>query len=406
MEQKSANGRGAKRERAITSITVIGAIVNVILTIGKMIVGVIAGSAAMIADAVHSLSDLATDFVTLLGIRIASKPRDDDHPYGHGRFETLSAMVLAIILLVTAAGIVYSAIGRFDTTEVPGGIAVIAAAVSIVSKELLFQYTLRAGKKHQSDLVIANAWHHRSDAVSSIAALLGIVGAMSGFPILDPVAAVIVAVLIAKVAVQILANVTREITDTLDEKTAGEIREGVSRITGVVALHELRVRKLGPDTLVDLHVEVEGSTTVSDGHQVAERVRKWVTESFLSVRDVLVHIDPEPDVEEVDTIRLWKSREEIESEARAVAAEISESLRIVRILPHYLGRRVSVQVHVELGPELTIRESNEIAIKLRERLEGINGVDNADILLNLDDRGSQRLLKNIASLGPVDSGEN
>jgi cation diffusion facilitator family transporter len=373
-------------------VTILGAVTNAILVALKAVAGLAGGSSVLVADALHSLSDLATDILVLLGIRVAAKPPDEGHPYGHGRYETLATVVLAGVLLVVAAGIAWDASSRFGETGRPAAITLWVAALSIAVKETLFHLTLRAGRSCNSSLVIANAWHQRSDALSSVAAFAGILGARMGFPILDPAAAVVVAALIAKMALQLLGDAIREVTDaTLERNILHELGAEIRRLPGVVSFHELRARRMGPRLLVDLHVEVEGSTSVSDGHQVAERVRQLVFRKQTGVSEVLVHVDPEPDEDLQPGDQLARPREEIETEVRRIALGVDGVRAVTHVLTHFLERRVALQIEIEVDPGLRVREAAAVARSLRQRLEEISGVDHADIHLELDDLAHEEL---------------
>jgi cation diffusion facilitator family transporter len=380
------------RLRVLSRVTVLAAITNLTLAVVKGGVGLVGGSSVLVADAVHSLSDLATDVVAFFSLRVASKPPDEEHPYGHGRYETLGTVFVGVVLLGAAAGIAWEASSRFGQSVVPAGIALWVAGLSIAVKEALFQITIRIGRRYESPLVVANAWHQRSDALSSVAALAGIAGARMGFPILDPAAAVVVAALIAKMAVSLLAGAIREVTDTtLQREMLRDLGAGIRRLPGVVNLHELRARRMGPRVLVDLHVQVDASTTVSDGHQVAERVREFVFREHGGVSEVLVHIDPEPDEDLAPADQLSRPREEIESEVRRIAQQVEGVGAVTHVMAHFLGRRVVLQVEIEVDPELRVREAAAVARSLRERLEVVSGVDCADIHLELDDLAHRKL---------------
>jgi len=386
------------RLRAAGGVTVLGAVANLILVGVKGGVGLIGGSSVLIADAVHSLSDLVSDVVALFSLRAASKPPDEDHPYGHGRYETLGTVALAVVLLGAAAGIAWDALSRFGESVEPAVITLWAAVLSIVVKEALFHVTVRVGRRHDSPLVVANAWHHRSDALSSIAAFAGIAGARMGFPILDPAAAVVVAVLIAKLALELMGGAVREVTDSaLRRDMLRELGTGIRQLPGVVSLHELRARQMGPRVLVDLHVQVDGLTTVSDGHQVAERVRQFVFRENPEVSEVLVHIDPESDENLGPGDQLVRPREDVESEVRRVALTVDGVRAVTHVLTHFLNRRVVLQIDIEVDPELRIHEAAAVARSLRARLEAIRDVDHVDIHLELDDLAHKDLSPSRAS---------
>ncbi len=381
-----------ERLRALSRVTVLAAVANLVLAVLKGGAGLLGGSSVLLADAVHSLSDLATDVVAFVGLRVADKPPDEGHPYGHGRYETLGTVFLGMVLLAAAVGIAWEASSRFGESVVPAGITLWVAGLGIAVKEALYQITVRVGRRHQSPLVVANAWHQRSDALSSVAALAGIVGARMGFPILDPAAAVVVAALIATMAISILVGAVREVTDTsLQREMLRDLGAGIRHLPGVVSLHELRARRMGPRVLVDLHVQVDPSTTVSDGHQVAERVREFVFREHGGVSEVLVHIDPEPDQDLAPGDQLSRPRVEIESEVRRVAEQVDGVRAVTHVMAHFLEGRVVLQVEIEVAPELRVREAAAVARSLRERLEAVSGVDCADIHLELDDLAHREL---------------
>jgi len=391
-EPREGSREARDRLRALNRVTLLAAVVNSALALVKAAVGLLGGSSVLVADAVHSLSDLATDVVAFLSLRVAAKPPDEEHPYGHGRYETVGTAILGLVLLGVAAAIAWEASSRFAESVVPARITLWVAGLSIVPKEWLYQITVRVGRRFESPLVVANAWHHRSDAFSSVAALAGIAGARMGFPILDPAAAVVVAAMIAMVAVSLLAGAIREVTDTaLQRDMLRDLGAGIRCLPGVVSLHELRARRMGPRVLVDLHVQVDAATTVSDGHQVAERVRQFVFREQRGISEVLVHIDPEPDQDLSPGDQLSRPRGEIESEVRRIAERVEGVRAVTHVMAHFLNRRVVLQVEIEVDPELRVREAAAVARSLRERLETVAGVDSADIHLELDDLAHQDL---------------
>ncbi|RLB51059.1 MAG: hypothetical protein DRJ42_17615 [Deltaproteobacteria bacterium] len=376
-----------RRLRATGRITLVGALVNVLLTALKVAAGVLGGSSAMLADAAHSFSDLISDGVTYLSARVAAKPPDSNHPYGHGRFETVGTVVLASLLITCAFGIAVDAVTRFGQTQVPGAIALWVAGISIAAKELLYHATARVGRKHESPITIANAWHHRSDALSSIAALLGIAGARLGFPILDPIAAIIVAVMIVFAALKFARVAVHEVTEhALENEILEELSSGIRALPGVRSLHQLRARQMGPNLLVDLHIEVDGATTVSDGHEVAERVRRFIEEKKSNVTEVLVHVDPEPEGDAREAAGPFRPRDEVEADIRRVAGAAEDVSNVRVVLAHYLEGRTAVQVGIEVDPELRVREAKEVGRQLQLELEQIADIDHANVHLEFDGR--------------------
>jgi cation diffusion facilitator family transporter len=363
-------------------VTRLGAAANLLLTALKAVVGILGASPVMIADAVHSLSDLASDVVALFALRVSARPPDEDHPYGHGRFETLGTVVLSFFLLAAAIGIGIDAAGRFGTEHVPGSIALWGAVVGIAVKEVLFQVTVRVGRRHGSSLVVANAWHHRSDALSSVAALVGIAGARLGYPFLDPLAALVVAAMIAWLAFSLLVASVREVTDeSLQTDMLERLGQDIGALPGVVALHELRARRMGSRVLVDLHVQVDGATTVSDGHQVAERVRRFVFDADPRTSEVLVHVDPEPDEDVPPGERLMPPRAHYDRQIDEVAATVEGIREVVHVQTHFLDGSVSVRVAAKVDPELRISAAAELADRLRLALVEGTDVDAAEVVI-------------------------
>ena len=367
-------------------VTVLGAVVDLSLGLLKGIVGVVAGSSVMVADAVHSLTDFGSDVVTLVALRAAAKPADKEHPYGHGSFETIGTVILAGLLLAAVGGILYDAYGRLGDATVPGSLALWAAAISVAVKEVLYQVSAKVARKLGSPLLLANAWHHRSDALSSVAAFAGIAGARLGYPVFDPIAAILIALLVGHVGIKLLSQVFREFTvGALPGEVLERMRVGITGLSGVVNVHELRARRMGSSILVDLHVQVDEATTVSDGHQVAERVRKFVFDENTEVTEVLVHIDPEEDEHVPPGLMLAPPREIIERQVRTIVGAQSEVRAVSHVHFHFLRGGIFVVVNIVLDPELTIRAAEAVARDLRAALEALPEIDHADIHLELDD---------------------
>jgi len=287
------------RYREVRKVTLIGSVVDFLLGVVKILVGWLAHSQALVADGIHSLSDLATDVIVLYAAKHSHRAADEDHPYGHGRIETLATVGLGISLIVVAFGIGYDAVRRMNDMDLllhPGAIALVVAVVSVIAKESIYQYTKNAAVKLHSNLLMANAWHSRSDAISSIVVVIGVGGAMMGYPYLDAVAAIAVAVMIAKIGIDLIRTSSKELIDTaLEPEVVEAIRKEIVDVDGVRALHMLRSRRSGSDALVDLHVQVDPRISVSEGHQIGDTVRRRLLERINEVTDVTVHIDPEDD---------------------------------------------------------------------------------------------------------------
>jgi len=280
-------------------VTIVGALVNVFLSIIKIGFGILGQSAALIADGVHSLSDLASDLLVLVAIKLGAREADHDHPYGHRRFETIATVILGVGLIIVAGGIawdVYERVLQPERLLIPKQSALAIAAISILANEWLYQYTKRVAIITRSKLLLANAWHHRSDAISSIVVLIGVAGSLLGYIWADAVAAVIVALMVAKIGINLVSESIKELVDTgLSEGIVDEIRAEIAATQGVRDIHLLRTRQMGEDALVDAHIVVNSRITVSEGHMIADVVRDILIDKFDDVQEVLVHVDPEND---------------------------------------------------------------------------------------------------------------
>lgn len=290
------------RQKEIVKITLWGSVANFILLILKFAAGIIGHSSAMIADAVHSLSDFVTDIIVLVFIHVSSKPKDQSHDYGHGKYETLATSIIGFVLLFVGAGIFWSgltkiiAFSKGEPLESPGMIALIAAIVSILVKELLYQLTRAVGKKVNSQAVVANAWHHRSDAFSSIGTLIGIGGAILLGPkwrVLDPVAAVVVSFFIVKVSLELIMPAINDLLEkSLPDETETEIVSIIRNVNEIKDPHNLRTRRIGNDYAIEIHVRVDGSVSVSHAHELTLEVEKRLREQYGENTHIAVHVEP------------------------------------------------------------------------------------------------------------------
>jgi cation diffusion facilitator family transporter len=290
------------RERDIYRVTIAGGIINVALLIFKFTAGILGHSAAMIADAVHSLSDFLTDVVVLVFVKLSSKPQDKDHDYGHGKYETIATAIIGIALLGVGAMICYNGITKTwqaiqgQPLQKPGIIALIAAILSIIFKEWAYQFTVRVGKRVNSQAVIANAWHHRSDAFSSIGTALGIGGAIvlgSHWAVLDPIAAIIVSFFIIRMAYQLVRQAMGELTEqSLPDDVEDEIIKIAESEEGVSGLHHLQTRKIGNEIAIDMHVRMPGEMSLYDSHQHATNIEHKLKDRFGEQTHVGLHVEP------------------------------------------------------------------------------------------------------------------
>lgn len=344
---------GDARFQASRRVTIIGAVINLLLAIGKTIAGVIGNSQALVADGVHSLSDLATDAMVLVASKHGSKEADEDHPYGHARIETAMTVGLGAVLIAVAVGITLDAIDRlFHPEELlrPGMLALVAALLSVLANEGLFRYTLHVARKVRSNLLKANAWHHRSDALSSVVVIIGVAGTMAGLDYLDAIAAVGVALMVAKIGWDLAWHSLRELVDTgLDPETVEAIREELMEVDGVHSVHELRTRRMGADALVDVHVLVDPRLSVSEGHHISETARSRLVRRFDEVQDVLVHIDPEDDENTRPSVGLPSRKAIIRAMEPHWEAVLGKGERPKRVNLHYLDGSVWLEVFLPLS---------------------------------------------------------
>ena len=279
----------------VTNNTIVG---NVVLSVGKLLAGVLAHSGAMISDAVHSASDVLSSFIVLIGVRLAAKKSDDEHPYGHERFEPVAAIVLAVILCITGLFIGHTAIekltaGDAAAPEMPGVAALIAAIVSIVTKEGMYLYTRRYAKRLDSSALMASAWHHRSDALSSVGALVGIAGARMGHMWLESAASLVICAFIVKAAYDIFVDAIEKMVDhACSPEIQRELRECAIAQDGVLGVDRLRTRVFGSKIYVDIEIAADGTISLNSAHEIAERVHRGIEERFPKVKHIMVHVNP------------------------------------------------------------------------------------------------------------------
>lgn len=285
-------------EKTAVRVSVVTILINTVLSIFKLLAGIFGKSYALISDAIHSASDVFSTIIVLLGVKISSKKADKNHPFGHERFECVAAILLAVVLFATGVGIGYSGInnivtGEYNNFAIPGIIALVAAAVSIVVKEGMFWYTYIAAKRIHSSALKADAWHHRSDALSSIGSLVGVIGGLCGVKILDSIACIIICLLILKASVQIFFDAIKKMTDeACDEKTENEFRELISSCEGVIRIDELLTRQFGNRIYVIAEIACDSDLPLYKAHSIAENVHKSIEQSFPLVKHITVHVNP------------------------------------------------------------------------------------------------------------------
>lgn len=293
------------RTNKITFVTLVGSVVNAALTAFKIVAGIIGHSAAMVADGVHSLSDLLSDVVVLVFVRISGKGRDKNHDYGHGKFETFATLIISLMLLMVGANLMSSGIASIkkilggESVEAPGMIALWAALLSIVSKEILYRYTAVQGRKLDSPMMVANAWHHRSDALSSVGSLLGIGGAIllgDKFVILDPLAGCVISIFIIVMAVRMSIPAIKELLDvSLPDEMEYEIERTAKGVPGVVDLHELKTRREGPGIVLEGHLVLHSDISLEQAHSISKQVERALRDRFGDSTQISLHLEPEND---------------------------------------------------------------------------------------------------------------
>jgi cation diffusion facilitator family transporter len=369
------------RYREVRKVTVVGGVVDLLLGIVKILVGTTAGSQALIADGVHSLSDLATDFLVIFAAKHSHREADEEHPYGHGRIETVATVILGVALALVAIDICYDALHRMRDPELlahPGMLALLVALVSVVSKEIIYRYTVRAARRLRSNMLHANAWHSRSDAISSIIVVIGVGGTMYGFTYLDAIAAAAVGVMIAKIGWDLLWKSLQELIDTsLEEDKVAAIRKAILDVGGVRALHMLRTRRSGSDALVDVHIQVDSGLSVSEGHMIGERVRSRLIGEMDDVSDVTVHIDPEDD-EVASPCMDLPLRDEVMRRLESRWAKLDLGPGIEKVVLHYLDGKVHVDIFMHLL-DMDTAGRDKLADKIRESTRKVDDIGNVEV---------------------------
>jgi cation diffusion facilitator family transporter len=384
MPATSAVPEGGSRYQAGRRVTLIAAGINLFLAIIKFAGGILGHSQALIADAIDSTADLFSDMAVLYGARQGSRAPDSKHPYGHGRVETLVSVFLGAVLLATAAGISLSAAQRLlspDDILAPSPAALGVAVVAIGLKEWIYRYTLRVGRETRSRMLEANAWHQRTDSISSLVVLLGVGGSLLGMPYLDPVAAIGVSVLIARVGWELLWQSISELADSaLSRERVAVIRKAIRGIEGVQDLHLLRTRQAGPDALVDVHVQVNPHISVSEGHRIAEHIRERLIADLDEVSDVLVHIDTEDD-QSFERGRTLPLRVDMEAQIRGTIAGLPGADQLQQVMLHYDADRIGVELHLPLALAPDAATASALAEQLRAPVRRLPHV--ADVAVHL-----------------------
>lgn len=365
-----------RRTFEVKKVSAVNAAINTLLAIFKIIVGYLGNSHALIADGIHSFSDLITDALVLFTALAGSRSPDKEHPYGHQRIETIGAIVISLILIVVAVGIAYDSIQQVflqKTSPVPDMAVLLVALVSVLANEGLYRYTLFIGKKIESNLLITNAWHNRSDAFVSLIVVASVVGSMLGAHYLDTIGAILIAAFILKMGIKMMWRGVRELIDTaVDEDTLQKIRTITLETPGVLSVHQLRTRLHGDNVFVDMHILVNPFISVSEGHHIGERVHLHLVKGIKQVSDVTVHIDPEDDEVSMPSLDL-PSRKHLHEILKTYWENLPGYVSIKKMTLHYLEGQLYIEVFM---PANVVTHDQQAALiaQYRDAAKHVNNV--------------------------------
>ncbi|MFA9421413.1 MAG: cation diffusion facilitator family transporter [Gammaproteobacteria bacterium] len=380
MQKKQNN----QRYLEIRRVTVIGAVIDLVLGIAKIIFGVFGHSHGLVADGVHSLSDLATDVLVVWAARHGTQEADEEHPYGHERIQTIATVLLGLALIVVGLGIAFNAVNRLlsaETLVAPSLATLAVASLSIIAKEWIYQFTMRVAHRIQSKLLKANAWHSRSDALSSVVVFIGIGGTMIGIDYLDVLAAVAVAAMIIHVGWRLGKDSVHELIDTgLDKKHLDNMRNTMLSVEDVKDIHQLRTRRMGHQVFADVHVIVAPDISVSEGHRISEEVERVLTEQLDEPTDVTVHIDTEEDQEAPP--KYLPLRSELMPGLRDHWSEICD-IQIQRATLHYLRGKIRIELFLFIDEINNTEIIRQYAEQLRQKYASEEQIETIDFVLLL-----------------------
>jgi len=364
---------------AAQKVTLIGMFVDIILGAIKLLVGSFSNSHALVADGIHSLSDAATDVFVIIITRVSQHSPDANHPYGHARFETMGTLLLGSSLIAIGLLLAYNYIDIIftdETTLTPSWPALLVALISILSKEWIFRYTKKAGEQLRSNLLIANAWHSRTDAFSSVIVLVGVTGSMAGIHWLDSVAAVFIAFIVLKVGGQLVWDSSKELVDTgLEPEQVAALRTTLRTIEGILDVHDLRTRRMGQDVLLDVHLQVNPAISVSEGHQIGEWATRELLKHHTFISDVIYHIDAENDHDH--KLQSSNALLPLRDEALALLCEnYSEMPTIEHCVLHYLGNQVNVEFFINNTdkPSISSSELQQQILKHNQHVDWLGSI--------------------------------
>lgn len=370
------------RYRASLRVALVNITANFLLTVAQVIIGILGHSQALVADGLHTLSDTLADLLVIFALKHGRKGADEEHPYGHERIETAVTMILGIVLIGVAIGIGVRAGLKLTTAGaiiVPSTLTLWTALGTLVAKEAMYRYTLITANRFDSNMLRASAWHHRSDALSSLIVAAGIAGSLVGFAYLDAVAAIVVAAMIIKVGVKLGWQSLRELVDTgLAHEDLDSIRQTILGVSGVKALHLLRTRRVGGQALADVHIIVDDHVSVSEGHQISEAVRTKLIEEIAPMTDVMVHIDTEEDVDVPSGAGL-PLRDEVLKRLEGYFHDIPEASKIEHVALHYLNGRIDIELLLPLSAVVNPATAQALARRFTAAVQSDKDIASVDV---------------------------
>ncbi|MCR4346058.1 MAG: cation diffusion facilitator family transporter [Sulfuricaulis sp.] len=384
-EHSHFDSSSPERYRASLRVAIVNITANFLLSTAQVIIGLLGHSQALVADGMHTLSDMLADMLVIFALKHGRKGADADHPYGHERIETAVTLILGIVLIGVAIGIGVRAGMKLVAVEEllkPSMLTLWTAIGTLVAKEAMYRYTIVTANRFGSNMLRASAWHHRSDALSSLIVAIGISGSLIGFAYFDALAAIVVAIMIIKVGVQLSWQSLRELVDTgLGTKDLDSIRKTILSVSGVKALHLLRTRRVGGQALADVHIIVDDHLSVSEGHQISEAVRAKLINEITPMTDVMVHIDTEEDVEAPSCEGL-PLRDEVLKRLDGYFHAIPEARQIEHITLHYLDGHIDIELLLPLSAVADTAAAQKLARRFAEAIQGDEKIGSVDVLFH------------------------
>ncbi len=384
-EHNHFDSSSPERYRASLHVAVVNITANFLLSTAQVIIGLLGHSQALVADGLHTLSDMLADLLVIFALKHGRKGADADHPYGHERIETAVTLILGIVLIGVAIGIGVRAGIKLTTADalvIPSTLTLWTAIGTLIAKEAMYRYTIATANRFGSNMLRASAWHHRSDALSSLIVAVGIGGSLIGFAYFDAVAAIVVAIMIVKVGAQLSWQSLRELVDTgLGTKDLDSIRKAILSVSGVKALHLLRTRRVGGQALADVHIIVDDHLSVSEGHQISEAVRAKLIKEIAPMTDVMVHIDTEEDVEgpSCDGLPLRdKLLKRLDSHFRS----IPEASQIEHVTLHYLDGHIDIELLLPLSVVANTATAHDLTRRFVEAVQGDKDIGSVEVLFH------------------------